>query len=151
MFTAAIAWPPSTYTTCYFLLCNSMHTWKFHLSLLCALYIYVHAYFFLLINFYLSLVLVFLFRVYYGFTPLQHRTSQHYTSRYEINLLQILYKHLEYILFSLMKIKIIKFIHCRPCFINGPKFSKFSFFITLHIIIRHLVLVTLERFIYTNS
>jgi len=37
---------------------------------------------FWLISFYLWLILVFLFsRVYYGFTPLQHRTSHHYTSR----------------------------------------------------------------------
>jgi hypothetical protein len=35
-----------------------------------------------LINFYLWLILVFLFsRIYYGFTPLQHRTSRHYTSQ----------------------------------------------------------------------
>jgi hypothetical protein len=59
----------------------------------------------------------------------------------EINLLQILYRHLEYLLFLFMKVKIIKFI-------NGPKFS---FFYILHIVIRHLVLVTLEHFININS
>jgi len=54
---------------------------KFILASSCALYIYVHASFWL-ISFYLWLVLVFLFsRVYYGFTPLWHRTSRHYTSR----------------------------------------------------------------------
>jgi len=49
----------------------------------CALYIYVCAcILFWLISFYLWLVLVFLFSiVYYGFTPLQHCMSQHYTSR----------------------------------------------------------------------
>jgi len=42
--------------------------------------IYIHAHIsFWLINFYLWLVLVFLFiRVYYGFTPLQHQTSRHH-------------------------------------------------------------------------
>jgi hypothetical protein len=47
-----------------------------------ALYIYVCACIsFWLINLYLWLALVFLFsRIYYGFTPLRHRTSQHYTS-----------------------------------------------------------------------
>jgi len=56
-------------------------TWEFHLSLLlCIVYICVCISFWL-INFYLWLVLIFLFsRVYYGFTPLQHRTSRHYTS-----------------------------------------------------------------------
>jgi hypothetical protein len=60
------------------------HTWKFHLSfLLCIIYIYICACIsFWLISFYLWPVLVFLFsRVYYGFTPLWHRTSWHYTSR----------------------------------------------------------------------
>jgi hypothetical protein len=54
-------------------------TWEFHLSLLlCIIYIYICAcIFFWLISFYLWLVLVFLFnKVYYGFTPLRHRTSQ---------------------------------------------------------------------------
>jgi len=46
-------------------------------------YIYIYeCIFFWLINFYLWLVLIFLFsRVYYGFTPLRHQTSWHYTSR----------------------------------------------------------------------
>ncbi len=57
-------------------------TWEFHLSLLlCIVYICACISFWL-ISFYLWLVLVFLFsRVYYGFTPLRHQTSQHYTSR----------------------------------------------------------------------
>ncbi len=52
-------------------------TWEFHLSLfLCIIYICACISFWL-ISFYLWLVLVFLFsRVYYGFTPLRHRTSQ---------------------------------------------------------------------------
>jgi len=56
---------------------------NFILVLFCALYIYICAcIYFWFISFYLWLVLVFLFnKVYYGFTPLQHRTSQHYTSR----------------------------------------------------------------------
>jgi hypothetical protein len=54
--------------------------WEFHFSLfLCIVYI-CECIFFWLINFYLWLVLVFLFnRVYYGFTPLQHWMSWHYT------------------------------------------------------------------------
>jgi hypothetical protein len=58
-------------------------TWEFHLSLLCALYIYVCACIsFWLISFYLWLVLIFLFsKVSYGFTPLRHCMSRHYTSR----------------------------------------------------------------------
>jgi hypothetical protein len=52
-----------------------------------ALYIYMCVcIFFLLINFCLWLVLVLLFsRVCYGFTPLQHRTSQHYMSWHKKN------------------------------------------------------------------
>jgi hypothetical protein len=58
-------------------------TWEFHLNLLfCIVYICACISFWL-ISFYLWLVLVFLFnRVYYGFTPLRHRTSRHYTSRH---------------------------------------------------------------------
>jgi hypothetical protein len=69
----------------------------------------------------------------------------------EINLLQILYGHLHYLLFSLMNVKIIKFIQCGPYSINGPKFPKVSFFETLYIVIKHLVLVTLEHFIYISK
>jgi hypothetical protein len=48
----------------------------------CALYIYVCVHSFWLISLYLWLALIFLFsRVYYGFTPLRHHTSWHYTSR----------------------------------------------------------------------
>ncbi len=57
-------------------------TWEFHLSLfLCIVYICACIYFWL-ISFYLWPILVFLFsRVYYGFTPILHRTSRHYTSQ----------------------------------------------------------------------
>lgn len=36
--------------------------------------------------------------------------------------LQILYKYLEYLFFSLTKVRIIKIIKCESCFINGPQF-----------------------------
>jgi hypothetical protein len=69
----------------------------------------------------------------------------------EINLVQILYGHLKYLLFSLMNVRIIKFIQSEPCSINGPKFSEILFFEILYITIRHLVFVTLEHFKYVNS
>ncbi len=68
-----------------------------------------------------------------------------------INLLQTLYKHLKYLLFSLMKVKMVKFIQGGPCFISGPKFLETSFFEILYIKIRQLVLATLEHFTYINS
>ncbi len=56
-------------------LSGELYTWEFHLNLLLCIY-------FWLISFYLWLVLVFLFdRVSYGFTPLRHCMSRHYTSR----------------------------------------------------------------------
>jgi hypothetical protein len=57
-------------------------TWEFHVSLfLCIVYICACISFWL-ISFYLWLVLIFLFsRVHYGFTPLRHHMSQHYTSQ----------------------------------------------------------------------
>ncbi len=58
-------------------------TWEFHLSLLLYIVYMCVCISFWLISFYLWLVLVFLFsKVYYGFTPLRHRTSQHYTSQH---------------------------------------------------------------------
>ncbi len=39
----------------------------------------------------------------------------------EIILFQILCRPLKYLFFSLIKVKIIKFIQCGPHFINGPK------------------------------
>jgi len=68
----------------------------------------------------------------------------------DIILFQFLYRHLEYLLFSLMKVKILKFIQHRPHSIKGPKFSKFSFFEKNYIIIGHLVFVTFIHFIYIS-
>jgi hypothetical protein len=45
----------------------------------------------------------------------------------EIILFQILYMHIEYLFFSLMKIKILKFIQCGPCSINGQNSQNFHF------------------------
>jgi hypothetical protein len=57
-------------------------TWEFHLRLLLCIVYIGSCICFWLISFYLWLVLVYLFsRIYYGFTPLQHRMSQHYTCR----------------------------------------------------------------------
>ncbi len=69
----------------------------------------------------------------------------------EIILFQILYKHLMCLFFSLMKVKIIKFIQCGPCFINGPKLSKIWFFETFHITIGHLILVSFIHFIHIST
>jgi hypothetical protein len=56
-------------------------TWNFHFSLLLCIVYKCACIYFWLISFYLWLALVFLFsRVYYGFTPLRHHTSRHYTS-----------------------------------------------------------------------
>jgi hypothetical protein len=56
-------------------------TWEFHLNLLLCIVYVCACISFLLISFHLWLVLVFLLnRIYYGFTPLRHRTSQDYTS-----------------------------------------------------------------------
>jgi hypothetical protein len=58
----------------------------------------------------------------------------------EIMLFQILYRHLEYLLFSLMKVKIVKFIQCGPCSINGQNSLKKIKIETFYIAIKHLVL-----------
>ncbi len=80
MLTAAIAQPPSTYITCssFFTI---QYTWKFHLNfLLCIVYICVYISIWLN-NLYFWQVLIFLFsKIYFGFTPLRHHTSWHYTS-----------------------------------------------------------------------
>jgi hypothetical protein len=49
----------------------------------------------------------------------------------EIILFQILYQHLEYLFFSLVKVKIIKCIQCGPCFYQWPKIPTFWKKITL--------------------
>ncbi len=66
----------------FFLFLQTKCTWEFHLNLLlCIIYIYVCILVWF-ISFYLWLDVVFLFsRVYYGFTPLRHHMSWHYTSR----------------------------------------------------------------------
>jgi hypothetical protein len=68
-----------------------------------------------------------------------------------IILFQIYYGHLECQLFSIMKVKIIKFIQCGPCSINGPKFSKFSLFETFYITIAHLVFNKFINFKYIDT
>jgi len=69
----------------------------------------------------------------------------------EIIVFQILYKHIKYLLFSLLKVKIIKFIQCGPYFINGPKFPEISFLKTFYITIGHLVFVTFIHFMCINT
>jgi len=69
----------------------------------------------------------------------------------EIILVQILYRPLKYLFFSLMKVKIVKFIQYGPCSINRPKFSKIRLFETSYIIIGHLILVTFIYFIHINT
>ncbi len=49
-----------------------------------------------------------------------------------------------------MKLKIIKFIQCGPCYINGPKFPKIWLFETFYITLG-LVLVTFIHFIHINT
>jgi hypothetical protein len=68
----------------------------------------------------------------------------------EIILFQILYNHLEHLLFSVMNIRIIKSIQCGPCFINGLKFPEILFFEIFYIVIEHLVLVMFIHFMYIN-
>jgi hypothetical protein len=68
----------------------------------------------------------------------------------EIILFQIWYRHLEYLLFSLMRIRTVKFIQCEPCSLNGPKFPRNSFFEFFHIAIMHLVFVTFIHFMYIS-
>ncbi len=69
----------------------------------------------------------------------------------EIILFQILYRSLKYLMFSLMKIRIVKFVQCGPCYINDFKFLKFSLFETFYIAIWHLVFVTFIHFMYIST
>jgi hypothetical protein len=69
----------------------------------------------------------------------------------KIVLFQILYRLLRYLLFSFMKIKIVKFIQCGPCFVNGSKFLRIWLFETFYITIGHLVLVKCIYFIHLNT
>ncbi len=69
----------------------------------------------------------------------------------EIVLLQILYKHLKYLIFSLIEVEIIKFNQNGPCSINGPKFLEISLFETFYIAIGHLVFVIFIHLTYINT
>jgi len=69
----------------------------------------------------------------------------------KIVLFQILYRLLRYLLFSFMKIKIVKFIQCGPCFINGSQNLRIWLFETFYITIGHLVLVKCIYFIHLNK
>ncbi len=59
----------------------------------------------------------------------------------EIILFQILYRHVEYILFSFMKVRMLKFIQCGDVLSMAQNSQRFHFlkFFTLH-----LVFVTLK-------
>jgi hypothetical protein len=50
-----------------------------------------------------------------------------------------------------MKVRVVKYVQCGPCFINGPKFLEMSFFEIFYIAIRHLVFVTLIHFMYIST
>ncbi len=69
----------------------------------------------------------------------------------EIILVQILYKLKKYLLFSLIKVRIIKFIQCKPCLINGLKFLEIWLFEIFYITIRHWVLVKFIHFIHIRT
>jgi hypothetical protein len=66
----------------------------------------------------------------------------------EINLPQILCEHLKYLFFSVMNVKIVKFIQCGPCSINGPKFPKKIFFENLYIAI-YTFFLSYSNILYT--
>ncbi len=67
-------------------------------------------------------------------------TSPFFLMSNEIILFQILYRHLEYLSFSLVKVEIVKIIQCGPCSIIGSKFLEISLFEFFYIAIGHLVL-----------
>jgi len=50
-----------------------------------------------------------------------------------------------------LKVKIVIFIQCGPCFINGPKFPKISLVENFYIAKGHLVFVTFIHFMYISS
>jgi hypothetical protein len=62
-----------------------------------------------------------------------------------------IYKHLKYLFFSFMRVKIMKIIQCGPCSINGSKLSKNSLFESCYIVIKHLVFVTIIHIIYIST
>jgi hypothetical protein len=49
-----------------------------------------------------------------------------------------------------MKVRILKFIQCGPCSINGPRFLEILFFETFDIAIGHFAFVTLKDFMYIS-
>jgi len=53
----------------------------------------------------------------------------------EIILFKFLCRPLKYLLYSLMKVIIVKFIQCGPCSINGPKFPEIWLFESFYIVI----------------
>jgi len=69
----------------------------------------------------------------------------------ELILFQTLYMHLEYLLFSLIIVRIVKFIQRESCSINGLKFSEISFFENFYIVIGLLVFVTFIYFLYIST
>jgi hypothetical protein len=70
----------------------------------------------------------------------------------EIILFQILCRFLKFFFFfSLMKLKIVNFIQCEPCFINDSKFLEIWLFETFYIEIGHLDLVKFIHFIHLNT
>jgi hypothetical protein len=52
----------------------------------------------------------------------------------EIILFLFLYRSLKYLFFSFMKMRIIKFIQCEPCFSNAPIFFEFFYSTIMHLI-----------------
>jgi len=55
-------------------------------------------------------------------------------------------------IYCFTSIRIVKFIECEPCAINGLKFLEILLFGNfIHHNLEHLVLVTLEHFIYIRS
>jgi len=74
----------------------------------------------------------------------------HFFMSNEIILFQILCRHLKYLLISLRKVKLAKFIQCGPCSINGPKSQEIWFFETFYNAIRHFFFVTFRPFIHVN-
>jgi hypothetical protein len=68
----------------------------------------------------------------------------------EIIMFQLLYRHLEYLFFSLMKVKIINLSNVGHVLSMAQNSHKLFFFFN-YIAIRHLVFVTLIDFTYINT
>jgi len=67
------------------------------------------------------------------------------------NFVPNLCRHLKYLLFSLRKVQITKYIQCGPCSINGPKSQEIWLFQTFYSATRHFVFVTFKPFIHINT